>query len=151
MTDTTDSTSPVVARLLNEALEAAGAGRHAAADDLLARAACEERAIELAQLPQRYWADGLELRVESADGTGPCAIFQLQTGYVDMAQLAELLNRREALDLTPRSNLTERDRFIVDSEYVTCEEPLTVLCGFDLARQVAEILNSASGPALLLR
>jgi hypothetical protein len=149
--DITNPTPPAVARLLDEALAAAGAGRHAVSEDLLARAACEERAIELTKAPCRYWADARELFIESADGTGPCPVFQIQTGEADMQKLAELLNCLATLDLSPRDDLTDRSRFVVDGEYVARYEPPTVFCGFDLAIQVAHILNSGLGEDVLCR
>lgn len=148
MATATDLRAPGV-HLFEEALAAAKAGRHDLANDLLNRAAAEEHAADLARAAPYYWADKTELYLESADGTGPCSVFELQVGFVDMPVLARLINHQFVLNFTPRTDLTERTRFVDDSEYLSGGEPFVVLHGFELARIAAEILNSQFGPALV--
>lgn len=140
-TKTTHGTA-TVDQLLAAAVEADKAGRTKAADELLQRADWQERAKQLEGRPRVYWADGLNLMTESADGSGPCEVFTLDAGMFDMVALAARLNRDDGKPLAPRAGLTEEETFTTDREYVSRQSPLTVFRGFDLARRVAEILNA---------
>jgi hypothetical protein len=133
---------------LEEALEAQAAGRHCAAEALFDSARFAERALELAGKPITYWAEGTELMVESRDGTGPCAVFQLYSGEYDMSALAEQLNRLGAAELTPNTSLRAHSQFVADSEYLSREVPAAVFCGDPSIVEVAQrVLNSVEGSA----
>lgn len=142
MKNKTTSDTRTVDQLLEAAVEADKAGRVDVAESLLTSARWQERAKQLEGKPRVYWAEGLNLMTESADGSGPCPVFTLTAGQFDLASLALLLNRDDGTPLAPRAGLTPAATFVVDGEYVSREEPLTVFCGFDLAWRVAEILNA---------